>query len=314
MLEWPVVAGAAGALLSLVGGAMLGRAQAGSQFTSALRHAEGETSDARRALEMRLALEEARAAESEMKLHALVDTLGLAPRDHAEATLLSDAWLASGASVAAIADAEGLVRSFKGPHELAESLASLAPDALPLLRVADQLVLRGVLGGEVRAMRLPSSEARLLLLGSNARPVSAEALRMAQARALVVGGEEVLSKPAVPTRVCVEDESLHACCEELGLRWLARVDAEHVAVGGAWAEETATIALLLTRIARRTPSDFAAPLSTVEIRHRAGCVVHALGASSSFTFASESLRDDAAAVPRMGTLVARRMDKRARTV
>ena len=313
MLEWPVIAGAAGALLSLAGGAMLGRAQAGTQFKSALRSAEGEASNATRALEMRLSTEQARAATSEVKLRALMDTLGLAPLDNAEATLLADAWLASGAGVATIADSEGLVRSFKGPHELAESLASLAPDALPLLGVADQLVLRGVLGGEVRAMRLASSDARLLLLGSNTRPVSAEALRMAQARALFVVDVEASSTPMMKL-ACVEDESLHACCAELGLRWLARLEADHVAVGGAWTEETAAFAVALQRIARRAPGGFAAPLSTVEIRHRAGCVVLALGANTSFTFASESLRDDAAAVPRMGTLIARRMNTRGRPV
>lgn len=311
MLEWSIVAGATGAVISVVGGALMGRSRADKSFAEQLSEKEKAQADSLDAMRAQLCAESARARAAEEKLMQLRTTLGLTLPSADLVTLLTDAFVASHASVGGIADREGLLRAFRGDQDLAESLGSIAPDVLPLLELGALVVIRGLHGGEVRAIRMDTDgEPLLVFLGSQARSISVTALRMMQA-SVAAEHPTAIQATAGPSFTEFEDEDLRAGSLDLGFEWLARLQGDELGKTGAWGPDTARFIAPLAHAARRFPVGIASPLSSIELRSAGRCVVH-LALDGQQVFFAGQVADDPAALPRIANLLARRLAKSAR--
>ena len=311
MLEWSIVAGATGAVISVVGGALMGRSRADKSFAEKLSEKEKTQADSLSAVRALLNAESVRARAAEEQLTQLRTTLGLTQPSANLSTLLTDAFVASHASVGGIADREGLVRAFRGDQDLAESLGSIAPDVLPLLELGGLVVIRGLHGGEVRAIRMDvSGEPLLVFLGSQARSISVTALRMLQA-SIAAELPTPIQPKAAPSFSEFEDAELRAGSHDLGLVWLARLQADALGKTGAWEEDCARFLGPLAHAARRFPVEIASPLSSIELRSAGLCVAY-LSLDGQQVFLSGQVADDPAALPRIANLLARRLSKSAR--
>jgi len=283
-----------------------------------------------------LALAEARASQSAASQHAMEQALALDRVGTASAhALVADACSTSGASVATLADANGLALAWSGDHSLAEDLAALAPDALGVLKLGETLVLRGAYGGEVRGVCVRfGGERQMLFFGSGARAIGASALallRLKLERLDAQANEGEISGPAAPRRLeraraMSVDLSLSAMAQGLDLAWMVlasdgfadgRADGNHayadtdfdLRVGGSPPAGVLDEVTMFERIARRSPGGLCDPLASVQrLRTDGSSAWLSMGALGSVTVAG-AISDEPNTLPRIAASIARRLTR-----